>query len=103
MTAAAAMPPWTSVRADVDIVAGLGQRFSEVFPELRGPGVDAVVVGIFYQVPEILMETTHPVLYWEQGHEWLFGDPVRFQPKYSKHDILFHHVMNLPVALASTV
>ena len=25
------------------------------------------------------MGVTAPVLYWEQGHEWLFGDPVRFQ------------------------
>lgn len=25
------------------------------------------------------MGVAAPVLYWEQGHEWLFGDPVRFQ------------------------
>ena len=31
------------------------------------------------QVPEWLLGTTAPVLYFEQGHEWLFGDPLRFQ------------------------
>lgn len=31
------------------------------------------------QVAELLVGVSAPVLYWEQGHEWLFGDPVRFQ------------------------
>lgn len=31
------------------------------------------------QVAELLVGIAAPVLYWEQGHEWLFGDPVRFQ------------------------
>ncbi len=30
------------------------------------------------QVPEWLTSCAAPVLYYEQGHEWLFGDPVRF-------------------------
>lgn len=31
-----------------------------------------------------------PVLYFEQGHEWLFGDPVRFQvaQNYLKQDMV---------------
>lgn len=33
------------------------------------------------QVPEWLIGTTAPVLYYEQGHEWLFGDPMRFQAR----------------------
>lgn len=28
---------------------------------------------------ELLLGVPAPILYWEQGHEWLFGDPVRFQ------------------------
>ena len=31
------------------------------------------------QVAELLVGVPAPILYWEQGHEWLFGDPVRFQ------------------------
>lgn len=34
---------------------------------------------IDWQVAELLVGVPAPVLYWEQGHEWLFGDPVRFQ------------------------
>ena len=31
------------------------------------------------QVAELLMGVSAPILYWEQGHEWVFGDPVRNQ------------------------
>ena len=31
------------------------------------------------QVAELLLGLRAPILYWEQGHEWIFGDPVRFQ------------------------
>jgi hypothetical protein len=31
------------------------------------------------QVAELLAGVPAPVVYWEQGHEWLFGDPVRLQ------------------------
>jgi uncharacterized membrane protein YgcG len=31
------------------------------------------------QVAELLAGVTAPVLYWEQGHEWIFGDPIRLQ------------------------
>ena len=31
------------------------------------------------QVAELLAGVPAPVLYWEQGHEWIFGDPIRFQ------------------------
>lgn len=43
------------------------------------------------------------MLYWEQGHEWLFGDPVRFsvQHNYSAQDRLFHATMSLPCAVAA--
>ena len=31
------------------------------------------------QVAELLMGVPAPVIYWEQGHEWVFGDPIRLQ------------------------
>jgi hypothetical protein len=31
------------------------------------------------QVAELLAGCPAPVLYWEQGHEWVFGDPIRLQ------------------------
>lgn len=35
------------------------------------------------QVAELLASVPAPVVYWEQGHEWLFGDAVRFQVRAS--------------------
>jgi hypothetical protein len=32
-----------------------------------------------HQVAELLAGVHAPVLYWEQGHEWIFGDPIRLQ------------------------
>ena len=42
-----AMPPWTSVEADVDIVCRLNQQLQDVFDVST---IDVVVVGIFHQV-----------------------------------------------------
>lgn len=98
-TATSAMPPWTDVEPNVDLVCTLQQRLNDVYPVEQ---IDVVVVGIFHQVAELLMGVPAPVIYWEQGHEWVFGDPVRFQPvqNYIKQDQLFHMVMHLPVPMA---
>ncbi len=40
------------------------------------------------QVAELLAGVTAPVVYWEQGTEWLFGDPIRFQV--SRNINLYH-------------
>lgn len=42
-----AMPPWTTIEADADVVCNLHQRLSDVYP-VRD--IDVVVVGIFHQV-----------------------------------------------------
>lgn len=46
-TAKRAMPPWTTVEADADVVCNLHQRLSDVYPV---HDIDVVVVGIFHQV-----------------------------------------------------
>lgn len=40
------MPPWTDVKADIDIVCNLSQRLNDVYPTQQ---IDVVVVGIFHQ------------------------------------------------------
>ncbi|GAB4817162.1 hypothetical protein N2152v2_004208 [Parachlorella kessleri] len=99
-TAPSALPPWTDVGADEDVVCRLSQRMDEACDM---SGVDVVVVGIFHQVAEWLAVSPAPVLYWEQGHEFLFGDPVRLQEvhNYRRQDQLFHRALHLPVALAA--
>lgn len=39
----------------------------------------AAAAATALQVAELLAGVPAPVVYWEQGHEWLFGDPVRLQ------------------------
>lgn len=98
-SAKTAMPPWTEVKPNLDLVCSLQQRLNDVFPVEH---IDVVVVGIFHQLAELLVGVPAPVIYWEQGHEWVFGDPVRFQTaqNYLKQDQLFHMVMHLPAPLA---
>mmetsp|Transcript_6975 Transcript_6975/g.20372 ORF Transcript_6975/g.20372 Transcript_6975/m.20372 type:complete len:726 (+) Transcript_6975:386-2563(+) len=99
-TATQAMPPWSQQQADVDVVCRLHQRLADVYPAQQ---IDVCVVGIFHQVAELLMGVPAPVMYWEQGHEWVFGDDIRFQEahNYRKQDQLFHMVMHLPCALVA--
>eukprot|EP00803_Ostreobium_quekettii_P011145 evm.model.scf_71.8 EVM.evm.TU.scf_71.8 scf_71:108681-110204(+) len=97
-TAKSAIPPWSEVKADVDVVCSLHERLGDLYPVDQ---IDVVVVGIFHQVAEMLAGVPAPVVYWEQGHEWVFGDPVRLlqAQNYIKQDQLLHMVMHLPVPL----
>jgi hypothetical protein len=61
----------------LQVVIALHQRLHEALQGLLHQ-LDVVVVGAFEQVPEALASLPVPVLYHEQGHEWLFGDP-RYQ------------------------
>lgn len=57
------MPPWTEVRASVDVICGLHQRLSDVYKEAD---IDVVVVGIFHQV-QIWAAESHP--FYSSGNE----------------------------------
>lgn len=46
-TATQAMPPWTTIEADADVVCNLHQRLADVYPV---NSIDVVLVGIFHQV-----------------------------------------------------
>jgi hypothetical protein len=37
-------------------------------------------------VAELLLGLPIPIVYFEQGHEWLFGDPIRFQVSEQRPD-----------------
>jgi len=97
---AGAMPPWSGVHADTEVLLGPDVHLAQVYPVQE---LNVIVCGMFHQVPELLVGTPVPVVYFEQGHEWLFGDPVRFRPEhgYAAQDALFHTVCHLPVVLAS--
>lgn len=48
-------------------------------PASRSSCVCPEMIQYTMQVAELLMGVPAPVVYWEQGHEWVFGDPIRFQ------------------------
>lgn len=63
-----ALPEWNKVDVDRDIVIPSQESFKNVIRNY-----DVIVAGFFQQIPELL-QCDAPVLYWEQGYEWLFGD-----------------------------
>ncbi len=73
---------WSRLEADKQIVMPNNGKFADYLPEC-----DVIVAGWFDQLPE-LTKLDIPVLYWEQGHESLFGDiPERYSP-----DLLYQYM-----------
>jgi hypothetical protein len=105
-SAARATPPWWPQvgGGDADeLLLPPGEPLGGALGRLGGPPPDVLVLGMFHQLPEALAAAPVPVLYLEQGHEWLFGDPVRrlAQHGYAAQDRLFHAAMHLPAGLAA--
>jgi hypothetical protein len=57
------------------------------------------MVPVLVQVAELLAGVQAPVVYWEQGHEWIFGDPIRLQVR-NHHQLLQAQQVQLPAALS---
>ena len=63
-----ALPEWNKIKVDKDIIIPRDVPFQNAI------GIcDVIIAGWLQQIPELL-PCGAPVLYWEQGHEWLFGD-----------------------------
>ncbi|GAX73858.1 hypothetical protein CEUSTIGMA_g1308.t1 [Chlamydomonas eustigma] len=102
-TTITALPSWSGVTADEEVLLGVDQHLASAYPQVHT--LDAVVCGMFQQVPELLLglqNTSVAIIYYEQGHEYLFGDVSRFITGSSSAalDRVFHMVMGLPVVLA---
>ena len=89
-----AIPPWSDVQADGEIVTRADEPIG---PHLVG--ADAVVVGWFQSLFECL-DAPSPVVYFEQGHETLFGD-VRPGPGGQELARHFDAAMRLPLPVAA--
>jgi len=63
-----ALPAWTDVEVDREVIIPPLEPFNKYVEEC-----DVVVAGWLSQLLD-LKDTNTPVFYWEQGHEWLFGD-----------------------------
>mmetsp|Transcript_24321 Transcript_24321/g.84492 ORF Transcript_24321/g.84492 Transcript_24321/m.84492 type:complete len:455 (-) Transcript_24321:973-2337(-) len=88
------LPPWSDVEVDREILLPETTSYSACFDH-----ADVVLVGYFTQLVEFAgCETCPgPLLYWEQGHEHVFGDTLGS----AQWDRWFHEAMHLPVALIS--
>lgn len=62
------LPEWYSVEVDEEIVVSPNRSFLDYIGSC-----DVVMAGWVSQLPE-LVGAPVPIVYWEQGHEWLFGD-----------------------------
>lgn len=67
---AAVMPAWSDFEPDVVVPLHPARPLLEC---VNSAPCDVVIAGWWEQLPE-LAELTVPVIYWEQGHEWLFGE-----------------------------
>jgi glycosyltransferase involved in cell wall biosynthesis len=88
------MPPWAHIAADEEILLDAAESVSSILSL-----VDVFLVGYFTQLLEFreLTECAGPIVYWDQGHEHVFGDPSA----HPEWDRVFHQVMHLPIVLLS--
>ena len=94
----AVLPPWcqdADAHADSAVLLSPTESYAAGLQRLAGL-YDVVMVGYFTQLAE-LAGVWAPLIYWEQGHEHLFGEGQQA----AQWDVVFHAVMRqLPVALA---
>lgn len=88
------LPTWANLRVDDAVIVPSKQSYLGYISDC-----DVVVAGWVEQLPELSQART-PVLYWEQGNEWLFGEvgsPTR-EPLMRRY---VHQCYTQPVALAA--
>jgi hypothetical protein len=82
------LPPWASdVEVDDKVLLGMEESMLKVME-----GVDVLMIGYFTQLIELkdVVECPGPIVYWDQGHEHIFGDAYSADPHW---DVVFHLVM----------
>ncbi len=62
------LPDWSETTVDREILVTPGNSYLDYVEDC-----DVIMAGWVSQVPR-LVNSKVPLVYWEQGHEWLFGD-----------------------------
>lgn len=88
------IPEWSNLIVDKEILVPINQSYVNYIQ-----GCDIVVAGWFEQLPE-LAQSKVPVLYLEQGHEFLFGEFVN-TANYLKIRQYLRHCYSQPCAIAA--
>eukprot|EP00240_Pyramimonas_obovata_P001815 CAMPEP_0118937714 /NCGR_PEP_ID=MMETSP1169-20130426/23569_1 /TAXON_ID=36882 /ORGANISM="Pyramimonas obovata, Strain CCMP722" /LENGTH=511 /DNA_ID=CAMNT_0006881433 /DNA_START=409 /DNA_END=1944 /DNA_ORIENTATION=+ len=96
-----AIPPWSDVRVSQEVVLRVNQTLSDGLCNIAPMKPDVVIMGWFTQITSVLGQAPCPVMYFEQGHEFVFGDPIRFCQQHGlmHSDRMFHSSMHLPIGL----
>jgi glycosyltransferase involved in cell wall biosynthesis len=89
-----ALPDWNKIAADRDVVIPINEPFDHYIK-----GYDVIVAGWFSLLPE-LIKCDSPVMYWEQGSEWFFGD-FKNSPITLKCRQMMNTIYSLPCVLSS--
>ncbi|HYF75042.1 MAG TPA: hypothetical protein VD757_00530, partial [Candidatus Nitrosocosmicus sp.] len=95
--ASSAIPSWSSVQLDREILIPTDGQYRDYVSDC-----EVVVAGWFDQLPE-LCGLDVPVFYYEQGHEWLFGDinDVRISSTSARELLKEHYTRPCFIASAS--
>lgn len=94
----AVLPPWCTLHLSEEMRIPPTETYEQFLRRQRGC-FDVCMVGYFTQLGE-LDNFWGPLLYWEQGHEHLFGEGR--EPALVQWDALFHHtMMRSHIALAA--
>jgi glycosyltransferase involved in cell wall biosynthesis len=64
------LPDWYKVTVDKEVLVPKEMTYSDHVKEC-----DVIIAGWIGQLPQ-LVNSKVPVVYWEQGHEWLFGEGI---------------------------
>ena len=83
-------PSWLRFQVDKEIIIQKGQSYLPYINDC-----DVGIIGWFYDLEE-LSKANIPIVYWEQGHEYLFGEGLTKNIKSS-----LNHYYKQPVAITS--
>lgn len=89
-----ALPEWNQINVDRDLVIPSHEPFQNVIRDC-----DVIIAGWFQQIPELL-QCGATVMYWEQGHEWLFGN-LKNSPRTSQLHLQMDSFYSLPFVITA--
>ncbi|ANF98482.1 glycosyltransferase [Paenibacillus bovis] len=92
------LPSWLDLSVDKQILIPSTENY---LPYLAGS--DIIVAGWFDQLHE-LQNDDIPVFYWEQGHEWLFGDIVsQYETEVVRNHLQLNYEQNIVLTAVSPI
>jgi glycosyltransferase involved in cell wall biosynthesis len=89
-----ALPDWNKISVDNEIIVPLNESFEKYIRDC-----DVIILGWLIQLPE-LANCNIPLMYWEQGNEWLFGDYKDLNASFQYRQML-KKIYSMPCVISS--